>query len=64
MTTNSNTTVPAERKSIWLGFGFLLFLGVLALVFFLFGSAKLRHRYYELHQHASSPTQPPNRIAP
>jgi hypothetical protein len=42
----------------------LLFLGVLALVFFLFGSAKLRHRYYELHQHASSPTQPPNRIEP
>jgi len=62
MTTDSNTSVPTERKSIWLGLGFLVFLGVVALVFFVLGGGRLRHRYYELHQHQNPPAQLPNRI--
>jgi hypothetical protein len=62
MTTDSTTAVPAERKSIWLGLGFLVCLGVMALVFFVLGGGRLRHRYYELHQHQNPPPQMPNRI--
>jgi len=62
MKTDSNTAVPAERKSIWLGMAFLLGLGVLALVFFVLGGGRLRHRYYELHQHQNPAAQLPNRI--
>jgi hypothetical protein len=46
MTTNSNRTAPAGRKSPWFGIGKFLLLVVLVVTFFLLAQSMVRHRFF------------------
>lgn len=41
------TTAPAGRNSAWFGIGRLLFIVVLAVIFFLLGQSMVRHRFFQ-----------------
>jgi hypothetical protein len=45
MTTDLDTTDPEERRSIWFGIGKLLFIVVLAVLFFLLAQAQNGRNY-------------------
>jgi hypothetical protein len=56
MTTDLETRAPEERRSMWLGIGKLLFIVVLALLFFLLAHGMVRHRFFRggwRNQHGS-----------
>jgi hypothetical protein len=56
MTTDPDTRVPEERSPMWLGIGKLLFIVVLALLFFLLAHSMVRHRFFRggwRNQHGS-----------
>jgi hypothetical protein len=56
MTTDLETRAPEERRSMWLGIGKLLFIVVLALLFFLLAHGMARHRFFRggwRNQHGS-----------
>jgi hypothetical protein len=56
MTTDLDTTRPEERNSIWLGIGKLLFIVVLAVLFFLLAHNMVRDRFFRggwRNQHGS-----------
>ena len=56
MTTDLETTEPEERRSNWLGIGKLLFIVVLALLFFLLAQSMVGHRFFRggwRNQHGS-----------
>ncbi|MGC2403819.1 MAG: hypothetical protein WA510_28760 [Acidobacteriaceae bacterium] len=46
MTTDLDARAPEERRSMWLGTGKLLFIVVLALLFFLLAHSMVRHRFF------------------
>jgi hypothetical protein len=46
MTTDLNTTVPAEPKPPSFGIGKFLFVVLLAVIFFLLGQSMVRHRFF------------------
>ena len=46
MSTSSNTTPPAERKSLWLGIAKFLLLAALVITLFLLGQSMVRHRFF------------------
>ena len=56
MTTDLDTRAPEERRLIWLGIGKLLFIVVLALLFFLLTHSMVHHRFFRggwRNQHGS-----------
>ena len=56
MTTDLDTTGPEERNSIWLEIGKVLFIVVLAVLFFLLTHNMVRHRFFRggwRNQHGS-----------
>jgi len=56
MTTYLDTRAPEERRLMWLGIGKLLFIVVLALLFFLLAHSMVRHRFFRggwRNQHGS-----------
>ena len=46
MTTDLDTRAPEERRLMWLGIGKLLFIVVLALLFFLLAHSMVSHRFF------------------
>ncbi len=46
MSANSNTTVPAERNSLWLGIAKFLLLAALVITLLLLGQSMVRHRFF------------------
>jgi hypothetical protein len=56
MTTDLDRTAPEERRSMWSAIGKLLFIVVLALLFFLLAHSMVRHRFFRggwSNQHGS-----------
>ena len=56
MTTDLDTIAPGERRSMWSGIGKILFIAVLALLFFLLAHNMVRHRFFRggwRNQHGS-----------
>jgi hypothetical protein len=56
MTTHPDARAPEERRSMWLGIGKLLFIVVLALLFFLLAQSMVGHRFFRggwRNQHGS-----------
>jgi len=67
MRTDLDTTGPENRNSTWLGIGKLLFIVVLALLFFLLAHNMVRHRFFRglaqparLHLALKTLERPPN----
>jgi len=46
MTTDSNSAAPGGRKPPRFGIGTFLFIGILAVIFFLLGQSMVRHRFF------------------
>jgi hypothetical protein len=56
MTTDPDRAAPGERRSMWSGIGKILFIAVLALLFFLLAHNMVRHRFFRggwRNQHGS-----------
>jgi hypothetical protein len=56
MKTDPDRTAPGERRSMWSGIGKILFIAVLALLFFLLAHNMVRHRFFRggwRNQHGS-----------